>query len=188
MNGNKGLNTRAQHLRWEQADLLIRCLIKSQDYTLAAYVALGIHLGLRDSDLRTLTLSQLERQHFIIKEKKTGKERRLTVSDGLRGWINQFRIWVPERVLENHNTGELFTIQHFNRKLKIACKQHLKIIEGISTHTLRKTFGRRVYDNAADKGMALYKLCTVFSHSSPGVTKAYIGLTAEEIADVYLTL
>ena len=48
-----------------------------------------------------------------------------------------------------------------------------------STHILRKTFGRRIYDNAGQSNEALFQLMMIFNHTSPQITLAYIGITAE---------
>jgi len=55
-----------------------------------------------------------------------------------------------------------------------------------STHSLRKTFGRKLVDSAgAESEMALIKLSEIFNHSSPAITRHYLGLRQEEIGEVY---
>ena len=62
------------------------------------------------------------------------------------------------------------------------------INKNVGSHTLRKTFGRFVFHNAEDKNKALVVLQTIFNHSSPAVTSRYIGLTDEEVSDVFNSL
>lgn len=51
---------------------------------------------------------------------------------------------------------------------------------------MRKTFGRKVVDSAwNDSEMALIKLSEIFNHSSPSITRRYLGLRQEEIGEVY---
>ena len=59
-------------------------------------------------------------------------------------------------------------------------------IEHFSTHSMRKTFGRRVVESAGENTeMALLKLSELFNHSSPQITRRYLGLRHEEFMDVY---
>jgi site-specific recombinase XerD len=62
------------------------------------------------------------------------------------------------------------------------------IDKNVGSHTLRKTFGRFVFHNAEDKNKALVILQTIFNHSSPAVTSRYIGLTNDEVSDVFNSL
>jgi len=58
------------------------------------------------------------------------------------------------------------------------------IKEKIGTHTLRKTFGYHAYNNGYDIAI-IQKL---FNHSSPSTTLRYIGITQDEMDNVYLSL
>ena len=62
------------------------------------------------------------------------------------------------------------------------------IDKNINSHSLRKTFGRFIYHNAEDKNNALVTLQVIFNHSSPAITTKYIGLTDEEVSDVFNSL
>ena len=76
-----------------------------------------------------------------------------------------------------------------NRHFKtIKVKYQIKV-RNFSTHSLRKTFGRRVVDMAgAEAEMALIKLSELFNHSSPMITRRYLGLRQEELGEVYDSL
>ena len=55
-----------------------------------------------------------------------------------------------------------------------------------SCHSLRKTFGRQVYNmNSENSELALVKLMELFNHSSVAITKRYLGLRQEEILETY---
>ena len=58
------------------------------------------------------------------------------------------------------------------------------IKERIGTHTLRKTFGYHAYNNGYD----ITLIQKLFNHSSPAVTLRYIGITQDEMDNVYLSL
>ena len=55
-----------------------------------------------------------------------------------------------------------------------------------STHSLRKTFATRIYKMAGDKSEdALVRLSELLGHSSPAITRKYIGLTQKVMMDTY---
>ena len=66
-------------------------------------------------------------------------------------------------------------------------KQQYKLhIGNFSCHSLRKTFGRQVYNmNSENSELALVKLMEIFNHSSGAITKRYLGLRQEELLNTY---
>lgn len=58
------------------------------------------------------------------------------------------------------------------------------ITDQIGTHTLRKTFGYWVYKEGKD----ITLIQKLLNHASPSITLAYIGITQDELDDVYLSL
>ena len=78
------------------------------------------------------------------------------------------------------------SIQLINWQLEEIKKQYGLQIENILSHSFRKTFGQRVVDQAGEQSeMALIKLSEIFNHSSPMITRRYLGLRAEELEKVY---
>ena len=62
-------------------------------------------------------------------------------------------------------------------------------VQNFSCHSLRKTFGRQVYNqNSENAELALVKLMELFNHSSVAITKRYLGLRQEEILQAYDSL
>ena len=81
------------------------------------------------------------------------------------------------------------TVDLMMKKVKV--KYKVKSAKVFSSHTLRKTFGRRIWLQECDKGrgdQALLLLCDVFGHSSIAITKRYLGIRQEEILSVYNSL
>jgi site-specific recombinase XerD len=70
--------------------------------------------------------------------------------------------------------------QYVHAKLKEA-QEACELEYEIGTHSLRKTFGYHAYKAGTD----IHTLQRLFKHSSSAVTLAYIGITAETVADVY---
>ena len=76
--------------------------------------------------------------------------------------------------------GTIFTVQAINRILKDIKKKYKVKIKNFSCHSLRKTFGRQVYNmNNENSELALVKLMELFNHSSVSITKRYLGLRQE---------
>ena len=82
--------------------------------------------------------------------------------------------------------GTTFSIQRINVMLKEAKKKYRLHVGNFSCHSLRKTFGRQVYNmNNENSELALVKLMELFNHSSVSITKRYLGLRQEEILETY---
>ena len=184
-------NTTADYLVWSDAMNLIRKLAKDENYKMSLLVALGCFTGLRISDILTLRWNQiLGVDEFTIIEKKTGKQRTLRLNPQLQKHIQECYehikpIGVKAPILVSQK-GTTFTIQTINRKLKDIKKQYKVKIKNFSCHSLRKTFGRQVYNmNSDNSELALVKLMELFNHSSVAITKRYLGLRQEEILETY---
>ena len=183
--------TTADFLVWSDAMNLIRKLAKDNNYLMSLLVALGCFTGLRISDILALRWNQiLGVDEFSIIEKKTGKKRMLRLNPQLQKHIQECYehikpIGVKAPILVSQK-GTIFTIQAINRILKDIKKKYKVKIKNFSCHSLRKTFGRQVYNmNSENSELALVKLMELFNHSSVSITKRYLGLRQEEILETY---
>lgn len=184
-------NTTADYLVWSDAMNLIRKLAKDENYKMSLFIALGCFTGLRVSDILSLRWFQiLGADEFTIIEKKTGKQRTLRLNPQLQKHIQECYehikpIGMKAPILVSQK-GTIFTIQAINRKLKDIKKKYKVKIKNFSCHSLRKTFGRQVYNmNDSNSELALVKLMELFNHSSIAITKRYLGLRQEEILQTY---
>lgn len=187
-------NTTADYLVWSDAMNLIRKLAKDENYKMSLLVALGCFTGLRISDILALRWNQiLGVDEFTIIEKKTGKQRTLRLNPQLQKHIQECYehikpIGVKAPILVSQK-GTTFTIQAINRKLKDIKKKYKLRINNFSCHSLRKSFGRQVYNmNESNAELALVKLMELFNHSSIAITKRYLGLRQEELLETYTCL
>ena len=187
-------NTTADYLVWSDAMNLIRKLAKDENYKMSLFIALGCFTGLRVSDILALRFSQiLGVSEFTIIEKKTGKKRTIRLNPQLQEHIQECYehikpIGVKAPILVSQK-GTTFTIQAINRKLKDIKKQYKLRINNFSCHSLRKSFGRQVYNmNESNAELALVKLMELFNHSSIAITKRYLGLRQEELLETYTCL
>jgi integrase len=137
----------------------------------------GINTGLRISDILKLKVSDVKgKSHISIKEKKTGKNKRLLLNA-------PFKVELDEYIADMQDDEPLFKSQKGDNKpigvvrawglLQDAAEKC--DLDEIGTHTLRKTFGYHFYQQYKDVAL----LQDIFNHSSPSVTLRYIGINAD---------
>lgn len=149
------------------------------------FVICGINLGLRVDDLSKLSFEQLRQDSFEITEGKTNKKKVLKVNDRIKQALSHFESDLRGYAFISQK-GTPFSSQHINRLLK----SHFRGVGGgtVSSHSLRKCFGRRVWDNDNQSERALIYLSQLFNHSSTQVTRVYLGIQQEELNDIYMSL
>ncbi len=185
--------TTADYITWDTATNLVRKLYRNGDYRMSLFIGCGIFFGLRVSDLLTLSWNQiLSGDEFVIFEKKTDKRRVIRINEGFKAHIvDCFQALGIKDINEAcflNRYGSVLSLQMINRNFKaIKVKYQLKI-ENFSTHSLRKTWARQIYENENSQGrgdMALLKLSEIMNHSCPSITRRYIGLRQQELGEVY---
>ena len=189
--GMKYSTTTADYMEWEIAMNLIRKLAKDENYKMSLLIAIGCFTGLRISDILSLRWNPiLNTDEFSIIEKKTGKKRIIRLNPQLQEHIQECYehikpIGEKAPILVSQK-GTVFSIQRINVILKEIKKKYRLKIKNFSCHSLRKTFGRQVYNmNGENSELALVKLMELFNHSSVAITKRYLGLRQEEILQTY---
>lgn len=155
-----------------------------RDYLL---FTLGINSGLRISDLLKLKVEEVkDKDRISIREQKTGKAKDFPLSETSKKAISEY---VKARGLAK---GPLFVSRKGNKPITriqayriLSCAaSHVGITDAIGTHTLRKTFGYHAYQNGVD----ITRIQKLLNHSAPSITLAYIGITKEELDNVYISL
>ena len=192
----KGSKTACSGLDWNTMLGLLSQLKKDQKWKDYLLICLGSYLGLRASDLLNLKWEEIiGKCDLELKETKTGKARTIRINPNCERavryvWDHQVRKSYHQ--LDNYifvnRKGKKISIQYINRRLKTLFSDYKVKTDNPSTHTLRKTFGRRVYEMDNQSERSLIMLSIIFSHSSVAITKRYLGITREEIEDVYLNL
>ena len=178
-------------LNWDVMLSLIRKLFRDGDYRMSLLIGCGCFFGLRISDILTISWSMvLDADKFTIYEKKTGKRRVVKIN---RGFQKHIKACYDALHITNENEmcflsrkKTVYSTQRINILFKqIKIKYNLKI-DHFSTHTMRKTFGRKVFESAGtDAPMALMRLQTLFNHASPTITKKYLGISDSELESSY---
>ena len=178
-------------LEWDSMLTLIRRLYRDGNYRMSLLIGCGCFFGLRISDLLTLNWSQLlDDDKFVIYEQKTGKRRVVKINRGFQKHIrdchNALHIENDEEKCFLSRKKMVYSTQRINILFKQIKKDYNLKIEHFSTHSLRKTFGRKVYQSAgSDAPMALARLQNLFGHSSPKISLIYLGITQNELESTY---
>lgn len=148
-------------------------------------LTLGTAFGLRIGDLLKLKIGDLRgKKSLTIRETKRRKVRTITFSKSVLREIETLTGSDEEYVFksrkgDNHPISRVQAYRILHDAAKRAGID--KNIGNIGTHTLRKTFGYRLYENGYD----VSRIMAILGHSSEKETLRYIGVTADEIAEAY---
>lgn len=181
----------SDYLEWDTAMSLIRKLFKDKNYRMSLLLGCGCFFGLRISDILTLTWSMLlDDDKFTINEKKTNKRRTVKINSDFQQHIKQchdaLRIKNDNEKCFLSQKKVVYSTQRINVLFKKIKKKYNLKIEHFSTHTMRKTFGRKVFESAGENAnMALMRLSELFNHSNVSVTKIYLGIREKELLETY---
>ena len=190
----KQINHRYQtsdYMEWDVMLSLIRKLYRDKNYRMSLLVGCGCFFGLRISDIRSLTWEMLlSDDKFVINEKKTGKRRVVKINADFQKHIRQCHdalcITNDSEKCFISQKKMVYSTQRINVLLKMIKKQYNLKIEHFSTHSLRKTFGRKVFESSGEQAnIALMRLSELFNHSNVAVTKIYLGIREKELLETY---
>ena len=148
---------------------------------------IGINTNLRASDLVKLTAGQVRgikpMGEITLKEKKTGKHRRITLNGTCVMAINNL---LAQR--EYKDSDPLFYGQRgpirantINRLVKQWCRA-VGLRGNYGSHTLRKTFGYHQFNTFKVK---LPLLMMSYNHGTQRQTLDYLGIQPEELKSIY---
>ena len=157
------------------------------------YIIFSINTGLRISDILKIRHQDLAENKICLIEKKTKKQRVITLNDVVkRSYIKLASVLNETNEKYNDDDfifisqkGSVYRTQSINDVLKTIF--NTKKLQ-VSSHSLRKSFARRVYQNLNESENSLVLLSDIFSHSSIAITRRYLGIRSETISNVYLSL
>ena len=183
--------TTADHLSWSEGMNLIRNLYNDGNYKISLLVSFGSFWGLRISDILSLKWEHVYNlDEFELVEKKTKKNRTIKINAQLKRHISDCYENIKPRNLDEYiftsQKGSVYSIQRINVILKdLRTKYNLKI-KNFSSHSLRKSFGREIFNRSAENAeLAIVKLSQLFNHSNPAITRRYLGISQKELLDTY---
>jgi integrase len=150
-------------------------LSKNDNLNFWLYCKIATCTGLRSIDILEMKVSCIDFKtgNVRLTEKKTKKEVEFELHKIILDKINilnEFVIW-------NNKYQSNVSLMTINRRLKLIFPK----TKGVSSHSIRKATAKYVYrsfDNDIIKAM------TFLNHSSPTMTKNYLGVTNEEKREV----
>ena len=138
--------------------------------------SLGINTNLRASDLLRIVAGQVRNvqagDEFTLKEKKTGKDRRITVNKSAAQAIQT--LLDSKNLPDDHplffsQRGKVLTVPSVNRLVKSWCRA-INLKDNYGSHTRRKTFG---YHQRVQLNTGVPELMVMFNHSTQKQTLDY---------------
>lgn len=191
----KGQRTTTTAMNWDDFRSLVSRLERDEEYKFCLLIACGVFTGLRISDLLKLRFSQFENTEILsIQEQKTKKIRRIKINSDLKELLMRVKekmgvLDSSQYIFLNKYGTKPIDRSYVNVRLKeIMRKYDISVDSNVSSHMLRKTLGNRVLrlNNYSNESVIL--LMEMYSHSSPAITRRYLGLREREILDVYDSL
>lgn len=178
-------------VEWNTAMNLIHRLYRDGNYRMSLLFGCGCFFGLRISDILSLRWDMLLYQDkFVLRELKTNKRREVKINRDFQKHIQQchdaLNITDDSELCFISRKHTVYSTQRINTIFKeIKRKYNLKV-EHFSTHSMRKTFGRRVVEASGENAeMAIIRLSELFNHSNTRITKIYLGIRQEELLSTY---
>ncbi|MCT4582759.1 MAG: tyrosine-type recombinase/integrase [Flavobacteriales bacterium] len=150
------------------------------------YIIISLNSGLRIGDVLRIRWSDLQGDKLMLQEQKTKKHRTIQVNDNIKKALSYFEEQGDEHIFKSQK-GSVYSVQQINRLLKQVFAREAKS-HNISSHSLRKSMGRRTWEVYNESEKALIYLSELFQHSSTSITRKYLGLRDEELQDVYMRL
>ncbi len=156
-------------------------------------ICMGLNTALRISDMLQLkwgNVYDFDRKqyvkHIVVYEGKTGKETRIAINNNL---IEAFEMYMGSLKSVSGN-DYIFTGKtkgtHLSRSQAFRIITHvaeaLNMENGISCHSLRKTFGYYAWKYGTPPAM----LMEIYNHSSYEITKRYLGIKQDDRDNVFL--
>lgn len=163
-----------------------------RDYTL---FVVGINCARRIGDIVKFKVSDFFNQdgtwkeHFSIKEQKTNKQIKIKINTAIKDAISMQLI-----ALKNYTSDTYIFPSRDGTNIPIETRSVHRIMKemaratgldkkyNIGTHSLRKTWARHYYIKHPTE---IVKIQKALNHSSPEVTLSYIGITQDELDEMF---
>ena len=161
---------------------------------------IGINIGIRASDLRTLRWSFFFdktsdgisfKEFYTIQPKKQRKQHKYVklffnnaVKAAVEDYVGKYSVDTDDYLFPSRKGDAPIVEASLWRIIKDAAIE-AGIKQNIGSHSLRKTFGFWCWHEAEDKNKALIVLQQIFNHSSSQVTLRYIGILDDEVEEMF---
>ena len=174
----------SDYLTTDELKRLNRHFQKEQNYQMALLIEFGFRTLLRYSDISRFTWNNvLNKDELVLNEKKTGKKRSIKVGAVLKALLLEHYEIMHQPDLDCNIFN--YSLRHTNRLLQFGARSVGIRKKRISTHSLRKSGARFLYDENNRSEDVFLKISMILNHSSTQVSRRYLGITKEEISDIY---
>ena len=161
----------SDYLTTDEILRLTRYFRKEENYRMCLLIEFGVKTLLRYSDLsRIKWVDVLGKDTLVLNE---------TLRESIDTTYNELKTPYQEGLIFQ------YTLQHTNLLLKEGGKIEKIKNKNISTHSLRKSGSRFIWENNGHSDEYLIKLSSILNHSSTSITRRYLGISREEIKDIY---
>jgi integrase len=153
-------------------------------WKMALLIEFGFRTLLRYSDISRFTWENvLNKDELVLNEKKTGKKRSIKVGAVLKALLLEYYQLMNQPDLQS--TIFNYSLRHTNRLLQFGSRFVGIRRKAVSTHSLRKSGARFLYEENHRSEDVFLKISMILNHSSTQVSRRYLGITKEEISDVF---
>jgi integrase len=174
----------SDYLTTNELKRLKRYFQNEENYQMSLLIEFGFRTLLRYSDISRFTWDNvLNKDELVLIEKKTGKRRSIKVGVVLKTLLLDYYELLHQPELQN--TIFNYTLRHTNRLLQFGSRSVGIRKKRVSTHSLRKSGARFLYEENHKSEDVFLKISMILNHSSTQVSRRYLGITKEEISDVY---
>ena len=177
----KGRITKSHSIDFDKAYNSALRMKGTKNENFGFYIVVAIHTGLRIGDILKLKRKNFEDGVYQLREQKTGKAKTLPFNKKVLEYFNELRN--KSEIVFRSNKGTTFCSQTINRKIKQTFQAKNK---NYSSHSLRKSFGRKVYEMNNRSEDALVSLSEIYNHTDLRVTRTYLDITQEKLDSIYL--
>ncbi len=187
----------SQPIRGEDELALFRRFYLEQEPNLRNYalICLGVNSALRISDLLQLKWHDVYdfphkcfKKHIVIQEKKTDKETRIAINNnaqkGLLLYMSSINIISENEYIFTGRYKNTHLCRSQAYRIITHAAESLNMENGISCHSLRKTFGYYAWKCGTPPVM----LMDIYNHSSYEITKRYLGIKQDDKDSVFLKI
>ena len=177
----KGRITKSNYIDFDKAYNAALRMKGTKNENFGFYIVVAIHTGLRIGDILKLKRKNFEDGVYQLREQKTGKPKFLPFNEKVLQYFNELRN--KSEIVFRSNKNTTYSNQQINTKIKQTFQAKNK---NYSSHSLRKSFGRRVYEMNNRSEDALISLSEIYNHTSMRVTRTYLDITQEKLDSIYL--
>jgi integrase len=165
-------------------------ILKASNIRNYVLFTMGINSGLQISDLLNLKVKDVFdgkniRERITVREGNTGKTKNFLISDTVDKALKEYD--VSSMSIDAFLFPSQKGVQRISRiqayRILNAAAKTLNM-DNIGTHTLRKTFGYHAYL----AGIDISRIMEQLNHFSQKETLKYIGISRDEIDEIYLNL